>query len=69
MPNYAKLDNSKFGGKYNKGGTGREKNKNRVRLVKQLILLTYTVLYRRYMTRYIILHGISYTDNEPFYRD
>jgi len=30
-PNYEKLAKSKFGGKYNKGGSGKEKNKNRVR--------------------------------------
>lgn len=34
VPNYDKLANSKFDGKYNKGGTGREKNKNRVRCKK-----------------------------------
>ena len=39
VPNYEKLEKSKFGGKYNKGGTGREKNKNRVRLVKLLLQL------------------------------
>ena len=31
VPNYDKLANSKFDGKYNKGGSGRERNKNRVR--------------------------------------
>jgi len=31
VPNYEKLAKSKFDGKYNKGGNGRERNKNRVR--------------------------------------
>lgn len=34
VPNYEKLAKSKFDGKYNKGGNGRERNKNRVRCKK-----------------------------------
>ena len=37
VPNYDKLSCSKFGEKYCKGGTRREKNQNYVRLVQKLI--------------------------------